>query len=107
LLIAVLAASVLSFFTIAYAGHLSDRIGRRRMYMIGAAAMGVFGFVYFALLDTLVPGWIFLAIFLSLVPHDLMYGPQAAMIAECFTGRLRYSGASLGYELASIIAGRR
>jgi MFS family permease len=105
LLIAVLAASVLSFFTIPYAGHLSDRIGRRRMYLIGAAAMGVFGFVYFALLDTMVPGWIFLAIFLSLVPHDLMYGPQAALIAECFTGRLRYSGASLGYQLASIIAG--
>jgi MFS family permease len=105
LLIAVLAASVLSFFTIPYAGHLSDRIGRRRMYLIGAATMGVFGFVYFALLDTMVPGWIFLAIFLSLVPHDLMYGPQAALIAECFTGRLRYSGASLGYQLASVIAG--
>ncbi|MBV8120040.1 MAG: MHS family MFS transporter [Alphaproteobacteria bacterium] len=105
LLTAVLAASVLSFFTIPYAGYLSDRIGRRRMYLIGAATMGVFGFVYFALLDTLIPGWIFLAIFLSLVPHDLMYGPQAALIAECFTGRLRYSGASLGYQLASVIAG--
>jgi MFS family permease len=105
LLTAVLTASVLSFFTIPYAGHLSDRIGRKRMYLIGAATMGVFGFVYFALLDTMVPGWIFLAIFLSLVPHDMMYGPQAALIAECFTGRLRYSGASLGYQLASVIAG--
>jgi MFS family permease len=105
LLIAVLAASVLSFFTIPLAGHLSDRIGRKRMYLIGAAVMGVFGFVYFALLGTLVPGWIFLAIFLSLIPHDLMYGPQAALIAECFTGRLRYSGASLGYQLASVVAG--
>jgi MFS family permease len=105
LLIAVLTASVLSFFTIPLAGHLSDRIGRKRMYLIGAAVMGVFGFVYFALLGTLVPGWIFLAIFLSLIPHDLMYGPQAALIAECFTGRLRYSGASLGYQLASVVAG--
>ena len=105
LLTAVLTASVLSFFTIPYAGYLSDRIGRKRMYLIGAAVMGVFGFVYFALLDTMVPGWIFLAIFLSLIPHDLMYGPQAALIAECFTGRLRYSGASLGYQLASVIAG--
>jgi MFS family permease len=105
LLIAVLAASVLSFFTIPLAGHLSDRIGRKRMYLIGALVMGVFGFVYFALLGTLVPGWIFLAIFLSLIPHDLMYGPQAALIAECFTGRLRYSGASLGYQLASLVAG--
>jgi MFS family permease len=105
LLIAVLAASVVSFFTIPIAGHLSDRIGRKRMYLIGAAVMGVFGFIYFALLDTMIPGWIFLAIVLSLIPHDLMYGPQAALIAECFTGRLRYSGASLGYQLASIIAG--
>jgi MFS family permease len=105
LLTAVLTASVVSFFTIPFAGWMSDRIGRRRMYLIGAVATGVFGFVYFAMLDTMVPGWIFLAIVLSLIPHDLMYGPQAALIAECFTGRLRYSGASLGYQLASVIAG--
>ena len=105
LLTAVLAASVLSFFTIPFSGYLSDRIGRKRMYMLGAAAMGVFGFVYFALLNTAAPAWIFLAIVLSLIPHDMMYGPQAALIAESFTGRLRYSGASLGYQLASIIAG--
>src|SRR5437016_12297391 len=105
LLVAVLAASVLSFFTIPYSGHLSDRIGRKRMYLLGAAVTGIYGFVYFGLLDTVVPGLIFLAIVLSLVPHDMMYGPQAAMIAECFTGRLRYSGASLGYQLASIFAG--
>ena len=105
LLVAVLVASLVSFFTIPYSGYLSDRIGRKRMYMIGAATIGVFGFVYFAMLDTLVPGWIFIAIVLSLIPHDMMYGPQAALIAECFTGRLRYSGASLGYQLASVIAG--
>jgi MFS family permease len=105
LLIAVLVASVISFFSIPIFGHLSDRIGRKRMYMIGAAVVGVFGFGYFALLDTMVPGLIFLAIVLSLIPHDMMYGPQAAMIAECFTPRLRYSGASLGYQFASIIAG--
>jgi metabolite-proton symporter len=105
LLTAVLTASVLSFFTIPFSGYLSDRIGRKRMYMIGAAVTGVFGFVYFALLNTVMPGWIFLAIVLSLIPHDMMYGPQAALIAESFTGRLRYSGASLGYQLASIIAG--
>jgi metabolite-proton symporter len=105
LLVAVLAASVLSFFSIPFFGHLSDRIGRKRMYLIGAAVMGVFGFVYFALLDTMSPTWIFIAIVLSLIPHDMMYGPQAALIAEAFTGRLRYSGASLGYQLASVIAG--
>ncbi len=105
ILTAVLAASVLSFFSIPFFGFLSDRIGRKRMYMIGAAVTGVFGFIYFALLNTLSVGLIFLAVFVSLVPHDMMYGPQAALIAECFTGRLRYSGASLGYQLASIIAG--
>jgi len=105
LLTAVLTASVLAFFTIPFSGYLSDRIGRKRMYMIGAAGTGVFGFVYFALLNTALPGWIFLAIILSLVPHNMMYGPQAALIAESFTGRLRYSGASLGYQLASVIAG--
>ena len=106
LLIAVLTASVVSFFSIPFSGHLSDRIGRRRMYLLGAATTGVFGFIYFALLNTMVPGWIFLAIMLSLIPHDMMYGPQAALIAECFTGRLRYSGASIGYQLASVIRRR-
>jgi len=105
LLIAVLAASVLSFVSIPFFGHLSDQIGRKNMYMIGALATGVFGFIYFAMLDTGSLPVIFVAIILSLVPHDMMYGPQAALIAESFTGRLRYSGASLGYQLASVIAG--
>ena len=105
LLTAVLAASVLSFVSIPVFGHLSDRIGRKNMYMIGAAVTGVFGFIYFALLGTGSEPIIFFAIILSLIPHDMMYGPQAALIAESFTGRLRYSGASLGYQLASIIAG--
>jgi MFS family permease len=102
---AVLAAAVLSFVSIPLSGYISDRIGRKKMYMIGAVTVGVFGFIYFALLNTLMPGWIFFAIFLSLIPHDMMYGPQAALIAESFTGRLRYSGASMGYQLASVIAG--
>ncbi|NVI04100.1 MFS transporter [Paraburkholderia youngii] len=105
LLTAVLAASVLEFFTIPLFGHVSDLIGRRRMYVIGAAAVGLFGFLYFFMIGTRNPGWIFAAIVLSLVPHAMMYGPQAALIAESFTGRLRYSGASMGYQLASVIAG--
>jgi MFS family permease len=105
LLTAVLVASFVSFFSIPLSGHISDRIGRKRMYLIGAATMGVFGFVYFGLLDTMSPVAIFLAIVLSLIPHDMQYGPQAALIAESFTPRLRYSGASMGYQLASIIAG--
>ena len=105
LLVAVLAASVVSFVSIPLFGHLSDRIGRKRVYMLGAALTGLFGFVYFAMLDTRAPALVFLAVVVSLIPHDMMYGPQAALIAECFTGRLRYSGASLGYQLASVIAG--
>jgi MFS family permease len=102
---AVLVASLLSFVSIPLSGHISDRIGRRRMYLIGAAVTGLFGFLYFGMLDSLAPSAIFIAIVISLVPHDMMYGPQAALIAEAFTPRLRYSGASLGYQLASIIAG--
>jgi metabolite-proton symporter len=102
---AVLVASLLSFVSIPLFGHVSDRIGRRKMYLIGAAATGVFGFLYFALLGSGTPSLVFLAIVLSLIPHDMMYGPQAALIAEAFTPRLRYSGASLGYQLASVIAG--
>lgn len=105
ILTAVLAASCVSFVTIPLAGHISDRIGRRKMYLIGAAVTGLFGFLYFGMLDTAIPSAVFVAIVLSLIPHDMQYGPQAALIAEAFTPRLRYSGASLGYQLASVIAG--
>ena len=75
------------------------------MYLIGVVAIGLFGFLYFGMVDTAIPSAVFIAIVLSLIPHDIQYGPQAALIAEFFTPRLRYSGASLGYQLASIIAG--
>jgi len=105
ILTAVLVASCVSFVSIPLSGHISDLIGRRKMYLIGAATVGLFGFLYFAMVDTANPVLVFLAIVLSLIPHDMMYGPQAALIAEAFTPRLRYSGASLGYQLASVIAG--
>ncbi|MBV8698173.1 MFS transporter [Bradyrhizobium sp.] len=105
ILTAVLVAACVSFITIPLSGHISDRIGRRKMYLIGAAVTGLFGFLYFGMVDTAYPSAVFIAIVLSLIPHDMMYGPQAALIAEAFTPRLRYSGASLGYQLASVIAG--
>lgn len=105
ILSAVIVAACVSFFTIPIAGHISDKIGRRKMYLIGVIAMGIYGFIYFGLIDTMIPAAVFIAIVLSLIPHDLQYGPQAALIAESFTPRLRYSGASLGYQLASLIAG--
>jgi MFS family permease len=101
----VLVASVLGFILIPLFGHLSDIYGRRPIYILGAALTGVFGFVYFAMLGTVIPVLVFIAIAISLVPHNMQYGPQAAMIAESFPGRLRYSGASIGYQLASVIAG--
>jgi MFS family permease len=105
LLTALICAGLLSFISIPVAGALSDRFGRKRVYIIGSILTGLYGFVYFALLNSLVPALIVVAIILSFVPHDLMYGPQAALIAEGFTPRLRYSGCSLGYQLASITAG--
>ena len=105
LLFALIAAGLLSFISIPLFGAISDRIGRKRMYIIGAVATGIFGFVYFLMLNSLVPALIVGGIILSFVPHDMLYGPQAALIAEGFTPRLRYSGSSLGYQLASITAG--
>jgi metabolite-proton symporter len=105
ILTAVMAAAVVSFVTIPLSGHISDRIGRRKMYLIGVVLTGLFGFLYFGMVDTAIPSAVFIAIVLSLIPHDIQYGPQAALIAESFTPRLRYSGSSLGYQLASIIAG--
>ena len=105
ILSAVLVAACVSFVSIPLSGHISDRIGRKKMYLIGAATVGLFGFLYFGMVDTAIPSAVFIAIVLSLIPHDMQYGPQAALIAEAFTPRLRYSGSSLGYQLASVIAG--
>ncbi|HEY4040686.1 MAG TPA: MFS transporter [Rhodopila sp.] len=105
LLTGVIISTVLGFLWVTFAGRISDQIGRKRMYIIGCVTMGVFGFLYFALLDSQSPTLIFIAIAISLLPVMTMYGPEAALIAEAFSPRLRYSGSSLGYQLASIIAG--
>jgi len=105
LLAAVLTAAAADLIGIPIFASISDRIGRKRMYLIGSAVTGLYALIYFPLLNSGAPFWIFLAIVLSLVPHSMMYGPQGALIAECFTPRLRYSGASLGYQLSSVVAG--
>jgi MFS family permease len=102
---AVVVGAAVSLFAVPFWGFVSDRVGRKRIYLIGVAAMGVFGFVYIGLLNTGIAAVVFLAIVLSLVPHDIQYGPQGALIAESYTGRLRYSGSSVGYQLASVVAG--
>ena len=101
----VMIQALVSMAAIPYFGHLSDVIGRRRITAIGCVVMMVFPFIYFGMLDTRVMWLVFLAITLGLPSQDLQYGPQAAFIAERFPGTLRYSGASLGYQLASITAG--
>jgi MFS family permease len=105
LLIVLLIGSFVSFFTIPFSGYLSDRLGRKQVYIFGAVATGLFAFAYYALLDTAIPGLILLAVLVSFFFHDLMWGPLAALTAECFTPRLRYSGASIGFQLAAVFAG--
>jgi metabolite-proton symporter len=100
-----LVAAALGLFSVPFFGHLSDLIGRRLMYGIGIVATALFAFPYFALLNAKVPGLALLAIVVSLVVHDMQYGPQAALIAENFGTNVRYSGAGLGYQFASVIAG--
>jgi metabolite-proton symporter len=98
-------AAAIGLVSVPLFGHLSDLIGRRRMYGIGVVCTGLFAFPYFGLLNTREAGLVLLAIVLSLVFHDMQYGPQAALIAESFGTNVRYSGAGLGYQLASVIAG--
>ncbi|MBI2187025.1 MAG: MHS family MFS transporter [Acidobacteria bacterium] len=101
----VMLQALVSTGTVLYMGHLSDRFGRRRITAIGCTIMLVYPFIYFGLLDTRSIALVFLAVSIALPLHDLQYGPQAAFIAESFPGSLRYSGSSLGYQLASITAG--
>ena len=100
-----LIAAAIGLITIPLAGYLSDRIGRRLVYGTGIVLVAAFAFPYYGLLNTKQAGLITLAIVLSLVFHDIQYGPQAALIAESFGPEIRYSGAGIGYQLASVIAG--
>ncbi len=104
-LFGVISQTVLGFIWVVCAGYLSDIVGRKNMYILGCVFMGVFGFIYIAMLNSGVPWIVFAAIAVSLLPVMTQYGPEAALIAESFTPRLRYSGTSIGYQLASVIAG--
>jgi metabolite-proton symporter len=104
-LTAVLVASAVQILLIPWFGALSDRFGRRPVYAVGAVAAGIWVFVYFPLLDTRSTAVIVGATVVGLVAHAAMYGPQAAFIAELFSTRLRYSGASIGYQLAGVLGG--
>jgi MFS transporter, MHS family, shikimate and dehydroshikimate transport protein len=102
----VIIAATIGLFTIPLFGALSDRVGRRPVYLFGAAFSLIFALPFFWLLNTGVAPLIWLAIVLGVnLGHDSMYGPQAAYFSELFGTRVRYSGASLGYQLASVFAG--
>jgi MFS family permease len=106
ILYAVLAGSVCQFAALPLYGLLSDYVGRRPVYLFGAAGMALFAFPFFWLVDTGQLPLVWLALCVGLgVFHAAMYGPQAAFFAEMFGVRTRYSGASLGYQLASPFAG--
>ncbi|WP_206997664.1 MFS transporter [Trinickia mobilis] len=102
---AVLIAAVVACFALPFFGYVADRIGRRRTYMSAAICMMLFAFPYFAMLDSRLPIAVIGGTVVLMVIHAALYGSQAAYIAESFPARIRYSGASLGYQGASIIAG--
>ncbi|MGE2722046.1 MFS transporter [Mycolicibacterium celeriflavum] len=100
-----LVAHAVHFIVIPQVGRLSDRFGRRPVYIVGAIAAGTWGFFAFPMMNSGSYGLIMAAIILGLVIHALMYSPQPAIMAEMFPTRMRYSGVSLGYQVTSIVAG--
>ncbi|MFF9405333.1 MFS transporter [Streptomyces anandii] len=102
---AVLIASAVHFAVIPAWGALSDRIGRRPVYLLGAAGVGLWMFPFFSLIDTGGFGNLIIAVTVGLVLHGAMYAPQAAFFSEMFATRMRYSGASIGAQFASVAAG--
>jgi metabolite-proton symporter len=102
---AILIGAAVHFLAIPALGRLSDRIGRRPVYAFGGFGMAAFGFLFFRMLGSGDMAQVVAAIIVALVLHGAMYGPQAAFIAELFPTRIRYSGASIAYQLTSIVAG--
>jgi len=103
---AVSLAAVFQMFALPAYGLLSDFVGRRPVYLFGALGTAAFAFPFFRLIETGQTGWLMLAVFVALVvAHSAMYGPQASFFSELFGTRVRYTGASLGYQLSSVLAG--
>jgi MFS family permease len=100
-----LVASLVQFFTIPAFGLLSDIVGRRPVYIGGAIALAAFALPYFRMIDSKEPMQVAAAIVISMVIVAAMYGPQAAFFSELFGTDVRYTGASIGYQLASPLAG--
>ncbi len=106
-LTAVLCGTACNALTVPLFGALSDRFGRRPVYLGGVLAAIVWAFAFFSLVNTSQPGLIVLAVVIGLVIHAVMYGPQAAFVTEQFPfpTRVRYAGSSLAYTLAGILGG--
>jgi MHS family shikimate/dehydroshikimate transporter-like MFS transporter len=103
---AILLGAACELVAIPLYGALSDRIGRRPVYLFGAITTALFAFPLFWLLDTGSPPLVWLALIAAFaVSHAAMYAPQGAFLSEMFGANVRYSGASLGSQLASVLAG--
>lgn len=98
-------AAAVQLLAIPAFGRLSDSVGRRPVYLCGALFLAVFAFPFFWMIETRVVALVWLAIVLGMIGHAAMYGPQAAFFSELFGTNVRYSGASIGYQLASPFAG--
>lgn len=105
-LTAVIVASAIGLISVPLWAALSDKVGRRPVFLFGAVASGLFILPFFMLIDIGNPAIVVIAIVVGMALfHDAMYGPQAAFFAEMFTTRVRYSGASLGYQIGSVLGG--
>ncbi|MDQ0848885.1 MFS family permease [Arthrobacter sp. B3I9] len=104
-LMGTLVAACVDLILLPYFARVGDRIGRRKIYYIGCAVLVLMAFPYFWMLDSGNPTVAFLAISLSLLPHAIQYGAQASLISEQFPVNVRYAGAGIGYQLASLVAG--
>ena len=100
-----LIGAAFQFFLIPALGALSDRVGRRPLYLTGAVGVAVWSYFFLGLASSESGGKVLLAVVVGLFFHSLMYAPQAAFFSELFGTSVRYTGASVGYQLASIFAG--